>query len=184
MDLKQYKAAVEAMLFAHAEPVTAEKLATVLEIEQPVVERLLYSLRDDYEKKDRGLQLLQMENRWQLATKDIYAKFVRKILDTRRNVPLSNAALEVLTIVAYNQPVSRSFIEQVRGVDSSSTVASLLDKGLVEEKGRLDLPGRPVSFGTTDNFLRVFGLSSLDELPAIHGDLLLDELAAPDDGEA
>ena len=154
MDLKQTKAAVEAMLFAHAEPVTAERLAGVLGVEEDAVSRLLLSLRDDYEAEDRGLVLLQLEDRWQLATKTAYAPYIKDIMDTRRNTPLSPAALEVLAIVAYNQPVSRSFIEQVRGVDSSSTVQTLVQKGLIEEAGRLDLPGRPVSFRTTDVFLR------------------------------
>ena len=177
MDLKEYKAAVEAMLFANGEPVTAEKLAAALGIEQPVVQRLLLNLQDDYSAKNRGLCLLQMEDRWQLATKAKYAECVKKVLDTRRNTPLSAAALETLTIIAYNQPVSRSFIEQVRGVDSSSTVNSLVEKGLVEEAGRLDLPGRPVSFRTTDNFLRVFGLKNLDELPPLHETLpMLDSI--------
>ena len=144
MDLKQTKAAVEAMLFAHAEPVTAERLAGVLGVEEDAVSRLLLSLRDDYEAEDRGLVLLQLEDRWQLATKTAYAP--------------------------YNQPVSRSFIEQVRGVDSSSTVQTLVQKGLIEEAGRLDLPGRPVSFRTTDVFLRTFGIASLAELPPLHGD--------------
>ncbi len=185
MDLKQYTAAVEAMLFAHAEPLTSQKLADVLEIEQPVVERLLLALRDEYEKPEHGICLLQLEERWQFATKNEYGAFVKKILDTRRNVPLSPAALETLTIVAYNQPVSRSFIEQVRGVDSSSTVASLVEKGLIEEAGRMDLPGRPVSFRTTDVFLRCFGLSSLTELPPLHGEgprPLLTEEPAPAGG--
>ena len=115
MDLKQTKAAVEAMLFAHAEPVTAERLAGVLGVEEDAVSRLLLSLRDDYEAEDRGLVLLQLEDRWQLATKTAYAPYIKDIMDTRRNTPLSPAALEVLAIIAYNQPVSRSFIEQVRG---------------------------------------------------------------------
>ncbi len=168
MDLKEYKAAVEAMLFAHAEPITADKLAQVLEVEQEAVERLLYALRDDYEQESSGLCVLQLENRWQIATKQQYGDFIKKILDTRRNVPLSPAAMETLTIIAYNQPVSRSFIEQVRGVDSSSSVSNLQEKGLIEEAGRLDLPGRPISFQTTDAFLRTFGLESLHQLPALH----------------
>lgn len=168
MDLKEYKAAVEAMLFAHAEPITADKLAQVLEVEPEAVERLLYALRDDYEQESSGLCILQLENRWQIATKQQYGDFIKKILDTRRNVPLSPAAMETLTIIAYNQPVSRSFIEQVRGVDSSSSVSNLQEKGLIEEAGRLDLPGRPISFQTTDAFLRTFGLESLHQLPALH----------------
>jgi segregation and condensation protein B len=168
MDLKQYKAATEAMLFANGEPVAQDKLAAALEIEEPVMERLLFSLRDDYDQTDRGLCLLQLENRWQIATKKQYGDYVKKILDTRRSTPLSPAALETLTIIAYNQPVSRSFIEQVRGVDSSSSVSGLLEKGLIEEAGRLDLPGHPVSFRTTDVFLRTFGITSLTELPPLH----------------
>ena len=170
MDLKQTQAAVEAMLFAYAEPVSAARLAEVLEVEEEMVSRLLLSLRDDLDADDRGVSLLQLEDRWQFATKTAYGGYIKTLLDTRRNTPLSPAALEVLAIIAYNQPVSRSFIEQVRGVDSSSTVHSLVQKGLIEEAGRLDLPGRPVSFGTTDVFLRTFSISSLAELPALHGD--------------
>ena len=165
---KQYKAAVEAVLFANGEPVTAARIADALSIDQGMAQELLLSLQVDYEKEDRGLQLYQLEDRWQLGTKDRYGEVVKKILDTRRNVPLSQAALEVLAVIAYNQPVSRSFIEQVRGVDSSSTVATLLEKGLIQEAGRLDLPGRPVSFSTTDVFLRTFGLEGLHQLPPLH----------------
>ena len=170
MDLKQTKAAVEAMLFAHAEPVTAERLAGVLGVEEDAVSRLLLSLRDDYEAEDRGLVLLQLEDRWQLSTKTEYGDYIKAALDTRRNTPLTPAALEVLAIVAYNQPVSRSFIDQVRGVDSSSVVQTLVQKCLIEEAGRLDLPGRPVAFKTTDVFLRTFGIASLAQLPALHDD--------------
>lgn len=178
MDLKQYKGAMEAMLFACGEPVSASRLAESLGIEPEVAIRLLGSLQDDYDASGRGIRLYQMEDRWQLGTKNEYSEFVKKILDTRRNVPLTQAALEVLATIAYNQPVSRSFIEQVRGVDSSSTVSNLLEKGLIEEAGRLDLPGRPVSFRTTDAFLRTFGLNSLAQLPPLHGDELpLEQLA-------
>lgn len=180
MDLKQYKGAMEAMLFACGEPVSAGRLADTLGIEPEVAARLLGSLQDDYDASGRGIRLYQMEDRWQLGTKNEYSEYVKKILDTRRNVPLTQAALEVLATIAYNQPVSRSFIEQVRGVDSSSTVSNLLEKGLIEEAGRLDLPGRPVSFRTTDAFLRTFGLGSLAQLPPLHGDELPLELLAED----
>lgn len=167
MNQKQYKAAVEAMLFAHAEPVTAQRLADTMGAAVSDVEAALAALRERYERVDSGLCLLRLNDRWQLATKQEWGQFVKKILDTRRNTPLSPAAMETLTIVAYNQPVSRSFIEQVRGVDSSSSVSSLLDKGLIEEAGRMDLPGRPVGFCTTDAFLRTFGLESLADLPPV-----------------
>lgn len=170
MNLKQCKATVEAMLFAHGEPVESQRLAQVLEMNIEDVERALLLLSDDYASEERGLQLLKLEDRWQITTKQIHSMVIKQLLDRRRNTPLSGAALEVLAIIAYNQPVSRSFIEQVRGVDSSSTVQTLVQKGLVEEAGRLDLPGKPVSFQTTDVFLRSFGLSSLSGLPPLHQD--------------
>ena len=123
-----------------------------------------------YAQEDSGLCLLHLNTHWQLATKADFAECVRRVMDTRRSAPLGPAAMETLTVIAYNQPVSRAFIEQVRGVDSSSSVSSLLEKGLIEEAGRLDLPGRPVAFRTTDVFLRCFGLSSLDDLPPIHSE--------------
>lgn len=170
MDLKQYKGAIEAMLFAYAEPVSAEHLSGVLEIETEIVERLLESIRDDLQESDRGLVLLKLEDRWQLSTKTVYGDYIKAALDVRRNTPLSAAAMEVLAIIAYNQPVSRSFIEQVRGIDSSSTVQTLIQKSLIEEAGRLDLPGHPVSFKTTDVFLRTFGIALLAQLPPLHDD--------------
>lgn len=170
MDLKQYKAAIEAMLFAYAEPVSAERLANVLEVEVSLVESLLNLIRDDCDSDDRGVTLLQLEDVWQMSTKTEYGDYIKKALDTRRNTPLSSAALEVLSIIAYNQPVSRSFIEQIRGSDSSSTVHTLMQKGLIDESGRLDLPGRPIAFKTTDVFLRTFGLSSITQIPSLHSD--------------
>lgn len=168
MDLKTLKASIEAVLFAHAEPLSAGKLADLLETEPQLIEKLLLALRDDCENEERGIQLIQLEGAWQLASKAEHGDIIKKALDTRRNSPLTSAALEVLAIIAYNQPVSRSFIEQVRGVDSSTTVSNLVEKGLIGETGRLDLPGRPIAYGTTDAFLRSFGLSSLHELPPLH----------------
>lgn len=170
MELKQLKASLEAVLFAYAEPVPATRLAEVLNAEPPLVEKLLLALRDELEGEEHGIQLIQLEGAWQLATKPAHGQAVQAALDTRRNTPLTPAALEVLAIIAYNQPVSRSFIEQVRGVDSSSTVANLVQKGLISEAGRLDLPGRPIAFQTTDVFLRSFGVSSLSELPPLHSE--------------
>ena len=138
------------------------------QLPQLSVEAALEALRERYTREDSGLCLLHLNTRWQLATKTEWADCVRRVLDSRRAVPLGPAAMETLTVIAYNQPVSRAFIEQVRGVDSSSSVSGLLEKGLIEEAGRLDLPGRPVSFRTTDTFLRVFGLSSLADLPPVH----------------
>ncbi|MGD9559085.1 MAG: SMC-Scp complex subunit ScpB [Oscillospiraceae bacterium] len=170
MELKQLKADLEAVLFAYAEPLTSARLADILAVDEPLVERLLLTLRDECEAEERGIQLIRLESGWQFATKQASGDVVKKALEHRRNTPLTPAALEVLAIIAYNQPVSRSFIEQVRGVDSSSTVATLVEKELVSEAGRLDLPGRPIAFRTTDAFLRTFGISSLSELPPLHTD--------------
>ena len=171
MTERQELGSLEAMLFAHAEPVETARLADALRLDADEVTTLLQKLQKRYDEQESGMVILYFEpDRWQMTT-----------LDTRRNAPLSPAALEVLAVIAYNQPVSRSFIEQVRGVDSSSTVTKLLDKGLIEEAGRLDLPGKPVAFQVTDTFLRVFGLGSLADLPPLHGEAA--ESAEPEETE-
>ena len=178
MNEAQQTGALEAMLFAHAEPVETERLADALRLSAQDTEELLHGLQQRYDEQESGLTILHFEpDRWQMTTRPYYGEVVKRVLDTRRNAPLSPAALEVLAVIAYNQPVSRSFIEQVRGVDSSSTVAKLLEKGLIEEAGRLDLPGRPVAFQTTDTFLRVFGLGGLKDLPPLHDEVAEDAAA-------
>ena len=179
MELKQYKAAVEAMLFACGEPISAEKIAEVLETEPQIVKNICEALADEYEAREQGICLLKLDNKYQLASCREYGSYVQKILDKKRNAPLSNAALETLAVIAYNQPVTRSFIEQVRGVESSAIVAKLMERDLVEEAGRMDLPGRPLAFRTTDGFLRTFGLQSLSDLPPLHEEETpLEQLAA------
>lgn len=161
--------ALEAMLFAHGEAIDVGQLAEAMRTTPEETERLLQTLQQQYDETESGIMLIRFDqDRWQMTTHPYYGEVVKRVLDTRRNAPLSPAALEVLAVVAYNQPVSRSFIEQVRGVDSSSTVSKLLERGLIEEAGRLDLPGRPIAFRVTDNFLRVFGLNSLADLPPLH----------------
>lgn len=184
MNEAQQTGALEAMLFAHAEPVETERLADALRLSAQDTEELLHGLQQRYDEQESGMAILHFEpDRWQMTTRPYYGEVVKRVLDTRRNAPLSPAALEVLAVIAYNQPVSRSFIEQVRGVDSSSTVTKLLEKGLIEEAGRLDLPGRPVAFQTTDTFLRVFGLGGLKDLPPLH-DEVAEDAAAGDVQEA
>lgn len=181
MNTSLYKGAVEAVLFAVAEPVGADKIAEAIGQDRSVVLAMLDAIRTELDDRESGICLMQFEDRYQLCTRPVYSDFVTRALDTRRNTPLTQASLEVLAIIAYNQPVSRSFIEQVRGVDSSSSVNNLLSKGLIVEAGRLDLPGRPVSFRTTDTFLRCFGLQSLDDLPSVTGEAgLLDDEAIYD----
>lgn len=158
---------LEAMLFAAGDPVEAGKLADVLELDIETVEKLLGTLGAQYDERNSGLMLIRIDNKYQLCTREVFSENVRKLMEIRKNAPLSNAAFEVLAIIAYNKTVTRSFIEQVRGVDCSGPVSSLVQKGLIEEKGRLDLPGRPLIYGTTDKFLRCFSLNSLDDLPEL-----------------
>lgn len=158
---------LEAMLFAAGDPVEVGKLADVLELDIETVEKMLGSLSAQYDERNSGLMLIRIDNKYQLCTREAFGDNVRKLMEIRKNAPLSNAAFEVLAIIAYNKTVTRSFIEQVRGVDCSGPVSSLVQKGLIEEKGRLDLPGRPLIYGTTDRFLRCFSLNSLDDLPEL-----------------
>ncbi|MEG2174840.1 MAG: SMC-Scp complex subunit ScpB [Oscillospiraceae bacterium] len=154
-----------AVLFAVGDPIAPERIASAMGLEPSEVRRLLEHLRDTLEHKSGALQLLRLGNQYQLATREEYTTVIRQVLNEKRNVSLTPAALEVLAAVAYNQPVTRSYIEQVRGVDSSGIVSQLTEKGLLEESERLELPGRPIAYRTTPHFLRTFGLSSLDDLP-------------------
>ena len=153
--------------FAAGEPLETDRLAEALAISHAEAAEQCVLLQQRLAESDLPLELRRLENSWQLCTIAGYDTVIRTALELRSNTPLSNAAMEVLAVVAYNQPVTRSFIEQVRGVDSSSVVASLEEKGLIEEAGRMELPGRPVAFRTTAAFLRCFGLSDLSELPEL-----------------
>lgn len=162
---KNVLASLEAILFAAGDPVEPAKLAEVLDIDIENVIKMLGHLEALYDEKDSGLRVIRVDGKYQLCTREEYADDVRSLLEIKKNTPLSQAAFEVLAIVAYNKTVTRSFIEQIRGVDCSGPVSNLIQKGLIEEKGRLDLPGRPLVYGTTDRFLRCFSLNSLDDLP-------------------
>lgn len=167
MTFKELRAAAEAVLFASGEPIEAEKLAEALEISVEDVEKLILSIIDELNDRNSGICIIKLDDKYQMCTRLELAKYVRNALEIKKNTPLSQAAFEVLAIVAYNQPVTKSFIEQVRGVDCSGPIANLVQKSLIEEKGRLDLPGRPLLYGTTDGFLRCFCISSLSELPPL-----------------
>lgn len=161
------EAALEAILFAAGEPVALERICLTLELDKATVEALCQRLADQYSYERRGLRLLRMEGSYQLCTAAEYAPLIRKAFESRKPAKLSQPALEVLAIIAYYQPVTRAYIDQVRGVDSSYTVGLLLERELIEEAGRLAVPGRPIQYRTTKNFLRSFSLSSLDELPEL-----------------
>lgn len=167
MEIKQYQAALEAVLFASGEPVAVERLAAALELDNEAVIKLAEDLAQDYRTRSGGLTIVRLDNCYQMCTKRDFAPYIRSAMEIRRNTPLSQAAMEVLAIVAYNQPVTRAVIEQVRGVDCGAVLQGLQLKGLVEERGRLELPGRPLLYGTTVHFLRCFGVSELGELPPL-----------------
>ena len=167
MTEKEYRSSIEAILFSAGDPVELKRLAEALELPESAVKAQMDILIDEYDALDRGITIIRLLDSYQMVTVKKYAPQVRKAMDLRRNIPLSQAAMEVLAVIAYNQPVTKSFIEQVRGVDCSGVIGSLTTKGLIEEKGRLELPGRPLLYGTTDHFLRCFSISSLDELPPI-----------------
>ena len=158
---------LEGILFASGEPVHEEKLMQVLGVEQEQLERMITALSDEYDAGQRGMMIVRLDRRYQMVSRPRYAESIRRVLEVRRPPTLSAAALEVLSIIAYRQPVTRAYIEQLRGVDSSNTVLTLLDKGLIEACGRLDVPGRPMIYQTTPAFLRTFSISSLDELPEL-----------------
>ena len=167
MDKKEMEAAVESILFASGEPVNIERICVALAIDRPTAERILQGLMDYYAYERRGMRLLKIEDCWQLCSAPDYAEAIRRAFEIRKPAKLSQPALEVLTIIAYYQPVTRAYVDQIRGVDSSYTMSLLIDRGMIEECGRLQVPGRPRQYRTTKQFLRSFHLSSFDELPAM-----------------
>lgn len=167
MELKELESAIEGILFAAGDPMPVERLCLVLEQDRETVDSVCQRLADQYSYERRGIRLVKLENCWQMCSAPDWADQIRKALENRKPARLSQPALEVLAIIAYFQPVTRAYIEQVRGVDSSYTVSLLLERELICEAGRLSVPGRPMQFRTTKNFLRSFGLTSLTDLPEL-----------------
>ena len=168
MKFSERMAAVEAVLFASGEPIEPEKLASACEMDKDEVIRIIERLNDRYKEQESAFEIGKLGGGYQMMTRAQFARYIKAAAETRKQAPLTQAALEVLAIVAYNQPVTRGFIDQVRGVDSGGVVKSLTERNLLEEHGRLnDVPGRPIAYRTTENFLRCFGLNSLDGLPPI-----------------
>ena len=166
--LKNIEGAIEAILYAAGYPVKYVKIAEVLGLDVRNTKKMVEHMSEEFnsEKSKRGVNLLVFEDSCQFCTKEQYAPYIREALGIKRGGNLSASSMEVLAVIAYNQPVTRSFVDQVRGVDSSYAFNSLIDKALIEACGRLDAPGRPMLYVTTEKFLRVFGITSLSELPA------------------
>ncbi len=182
LDLHEVEAAMEAILFASGEPLPIERICLALDLDRPTAEQILQKLGDSYAFDRRGIRLVRMEESYQLCSSPDYADVIRKAFEIRKTARLSQPALEVLTIVAYYQPTTRAYIDQVRGVDSAYTVGLLLERGFIEECGRLQVPGRPRLYRTTKRFLRDFHLSSLDELPEMPGMETDGQLRMAEDG--
>lgn len=168
-EMKEIETAVEGILFASGEPVGIDRVCVALDLDKPTAELVLQRLQDYYSYERRGIRLLKMEDSYQLCSAPEYGDQIRKAFEIRKPAKLSQPALEVLTIIAYYQPTTRAYVDQIRGVDSSYTVGLLLDRHLIEECGRLQVPGRPRLYRTTQAFLRAFHLDSLEDLPQLPG---------------
>lgn len=162
------KYAIEGILFAAGEPVKAAKLAVVLDVPVDDIHAAVKELKEEYDRDRRGFNIIEILEGYQICSRPEYYTYIQEILGEQRNQPLSNAAMEALAIIAYKQPITRGQIERIRGVNSDGCVNRLYERGLIEEAGRLDAPGKPILYVTTQTFLRCFGLKSPDELPPIN----------------
>ena len=168
MELEKREAAIEAILFTMGDAVEAEKIAAAIELDTPSTEKLLHEMMERYRKEDRGIQMIELDHSYQLCTKKEYYETLIKIARQPQKIVLTDVLMETLSIIAYKQPVTRIEIEKIRGVKSDHAVNKLVEFGLVKELGRLDAPRKPLLFGTTEEFLRHFGVQSLEELPVIN----------------
>lgn len=165
MEIREIQSIIEAVLFAAGDPVELERLADIVDVDKRSLREILKKMMDSYNFERRGIHIIRMQDSYQMCTNGVYAEFIGRLAEPPRKQNLSNAALEVLSIVAYKQPVTRSTIEHIRGVNCDYIVNRLIERNFIEEKGRLEAPGRPILFGTTQHFMRAFGISELDELP-------------------
>lgn len=169
MKTEEMVPALSAVLFAGGEPQIIDRLCEVFETDEEALANAVEELNGKL--KNVGLKVLKLFNTYQMCTSEQYADYIKKTFDIKRKTPLSPAAFEVLAVIAYNQPVTKAFVEQVRGVDCSGVISTLVEKELIEERGRLELPGRPLLYGTTSTFLRCFSLESLKDLPPLPKDM-------------
>lgn len=180
MEYNESLSIVEAILFAAGEPISLERLSESSGLDTDTAAKLVDALERRYSVSQSAITILKLGQSYQMATRDDYAPYIKKAMESKRQARLSPAALEVLAVVAYNQPVTKAFVEQVRGTDSSGVISTLVERELLTEAGRLELPGRPLTYKTTENFLRCFKLKSLADLPKLPGDddqIELQELA-------
>lgn len=167
MELKKEQAIIEAMLFSSGREVTTKEIMNILEIGSEDIEKIMQNMKLKYESEDSGIELIKVEDSYQLCTKKDLYEYIYPLFDNRTKPTISNAAIETLSIIAYNPKITRAQIEAIRGVGSDGTIYKLLEFGLIEEAGRLDAPGRPTMYKVTNQFMKMFGISSLDELPEL-----------------
>ncbi len=167
MEEKDIEAIIEGMLFAAGDPLSLDRISEVLEIDKKTVKMILNNMIINYQNSKRGIMLREINGKYQLCTRFEHHDYIKKLFEPRQKQGLSTAAFEALSIIAYNQPITRSKVEQIRGVNSDSAISKLLDKNLIKEAGRLDAPGRPVLYETTEEFLRSFGFRSITDLPRL-----------------
>lgn len=166
MEIREIQAIVESLLFAAGEPVELDRIADIVDVDKKSLREIIKKMMDSYNYEKRGIHIIRLENSYQMCTRGEYSEYVSSLMQPKRKMQLSNAAIEVLAIVAYKQPVTRSAIEHIRGVNCDYIVNRLIERKFIEEVGRLkDAPGRPILFGTTDEFLRTFGIESVSDLP-------------------
>ena len=182
MEQEQLQRAIEAILFAAGEPIEIARLSEVLSVDPDEVEKATDALANDLSYTRRGIRILKLDKRYQMVSSGELADYITAALETRKPPKLSSSQLEALTIIAYYQPATKAMVEQIRGVDSSYSIGALLNKKLIEDAGRLNVPGRPILYRTTPAFLRTFGLSSLEDMPEIEK-VSLGEPIMPDDGQ-
>ena len=182
MEQEQLMRILEAILFAAGERVEVARLAQVLELDPKEIIQAADRLSDELAYERRGIRILRLENGYQMVSSGEMADYITKTLETRKPPKLSSSQLETLTVIAYYQPATKAMVEQIRGADSSYSVAALMNKKLIEEAGRLNVPGRPIQYRTTPDFLRTFGLSSLEELPPIDKIAFGEPIDLPEEG--
>lgn len=167
MEIKEIKAALECILFISGNPVALKDMQTVFEVDKITLKKIINQMIDEYERDDRGLRIIEANETYQFATKPKFYTYIERLFRPKARSGLSQASLETLSIIAYKQPVTRAYVDSIRGVNSDGCMYRLLDKELIHELGRMDAPGRPILYGTTDNFLRLFGLKTIMDLPDI-----------------
>jgi len=168
MEIKEIESIIEGLLFASGSALSLDRISEIVEVDKNTVRSIIQRMMDYYNYERRGLQIIQLDDCYQLCTRPEYYEYIKKLVEPKMHQGLSKAALETLTIIAYNQPVTKSSIDHIRGVNSDGALSRLIERGLVEEKGRLDAPGKPILYGTTQEFLRCFNLRSLDDLPMLN----------------